>query len=118
MGRALGGHERARRNFPPRCTSSRPPVTLDLHAPNPRPITRIRDDGRSLVIHASGGVHEEPHSIAIDDSGDHVTVTLMVGDGDHVGLRIGIARIRWFELRLPKPLLDRFLRDGEEIYGA
>jgi hypothetical protein len=93
--------------------------SLDPSASNPRPTywhdAWIREDDQSLVIHASGGIHEEPHSIVIDDSEDHVTVTLMVGDSDHVGPRIGIAHTWWFEVRLPRPLHHRFLRDGDEV---
>jgi hypothetical protein len=93
--------------------------SLDPSASNPR-LTYwhdawIREDDQSLVIQASGSVHEEPHSIVIDDSGDHVTVTLMVGDSDHVGPRIGIAHTWWLEVHLPRPLHHRFLRDGIEV---
>jgi hypothetical protein len=106
----------------PRKGMDGPYQSLDPHAPNPRPTfwhdAWMRDDDQTLVIHASGGIHEKPHSIVIDDSGDHVTVTLMVGDSDHVGPRILIGCIWWFEVRLPEPLHDRFLRDGEEFLGA
>jgi hypothetical protein len=93
---------------------------LDPQAPNPRPKfwhqAWIGDDEQSLVIHASGGLHEEPQSIVIDDSKDHVTVTLMVGDSGQTGP--SPAHLWWFEVRLPEPLLDRFLRDGEEASGS
>ena len=96
--------------------------SLDPNAPNPRPRfwhdAWIREDDRSLVIHAIGGGHEEPHSIVIDDSGDHVTVTLMVGDSDQVGARTGMAHIWWFELQLPRQLNSRLLRDGHEVVGV
>ena len=96
--------------------------SLDPDASNPRPThwqdAWIREDDRSLVIHASGAIHEEPHSIVIDDSGDRVTVTLMVGDNDHVGPRIGIAHTWWFEAHLSQRLHHRFLRDGGEVVGV
>ena len=99
-----------------------PHRSLDPNAPNPRPTfwhdAWIKEDDQSLVMHASGGIHEEPHSIVIDDSGDHVTVTLMVGDSDRVGPRIIIAHTWWFEVHLPRRLHHRFLRDGDEVLGV
>jgi hypothetical protein len=96
--------------------------SLDPDAPHPRPTlwhhAWIREDDRSLVIHATGGGHEEPHSIVIDDSEDHVTVTLMVGDSDHGGPRNGLAHMWWFEVHLPQKLHRRFLRDGHEVVAV
>jgi hypothetical protein len=106
----------------PRMGMDGPYRSLDPNAPNPRSKpwhdAWIRENEQSLVIHASGGVHEEPHSIVIDDSGDHVTVTLMVGDSDRVGPRVGIAHIWWFEIHLPQRLRHRSLRDGHELSGV